>query len=47
MVNLGQLQAFVDAELDAKSDVTEDALVAAGVIRHQTGRRPRAGQRVN
>ena len=36
VVNLGQLQAFVDAgKLDAKSDVTEDALVAAGVIRRK------------
>ena len=36
VVNLGQLQAFVDAgKLDAKADVTEDALVAAGVIRRK------------
>ena len=36
VVNLGQLQAFVDAgKLDAKSDVTEDALVAVGVIRRK------------
>lgn len=36
VVNLGQLQAFVDAgKLDAKADVTEDALVASGVIRRK------------
>lgn len=36
VVNLGQLQRFVDAgKLDAKADVTEDALVAAGVIRRK------------
>ena len=36
VVNLGQLQVFVDAgKLDAKADVTEDALVAAGVIRRK------------
>ncbi|RDD72630.1 MULTISPECIES: 50S ribosomal protein L15 [Paracoccus] len=36
VVNLGQLQAFVEAgKLDAKTDVTEDALVAAGVIRRK------------
>lgn len=36
VVNLGQLQAFVDAgKLDAKAEVTEDALVAAGVIRRK------------
>ena len=36
VVNLGQLQAFIDAgKLDAKADVTEDALVAAGVIRRK------------
>ena len=36
VVNLGQLQGFVDAgKLDAKADVTEDALVAAGVIRRK------------
>ncbi|WP_353429310.1 50S ribosomal protein L15 [Paracoccus denitrificans] len=36
VVNLGQLQAFVDeGKLDAKADVTEDALVAAGVIRRK------------
>lgn len=36
VVNLGQLQAFIDAgKLDAKSDVTEDALVEAGVVRRK------------
>ena len=36
VVNLGQLQAFVEAgKLDAKADVTEDALVASGVIRRK------------
>ncbi len=36
VINLGQLQAFVDAgKLDAKADVTEDALVAAGVVRRK------------
>ena len=36
VVNLGQLQAFIDAgKLDAKGDVTEDALVASGVIRRK------------
>jgi large subunit ribosomal protein L15 len=36
VVNLGQIQAFVDAgKLDAKADVTEDALVAAGVVRRK------------
>jgi len=36
VVNLGQLQAFVDAgKLDAKADVTEDLLVASGVIRRK------------
>ncbi|WBU64953.1 50S ribosomal protein L15 [Paracoccus aerodenitrificans] len=36
VVNLGQLQAFIDAgKLDAKSAVTEDALVEAGVIRRK------------
>ena len=36
VVNLGQLQTFVDAgKLDAKADVTEDALLAAGVIRRK------------
>ncbi len=36
VVNLGQLQAFIDAgKLDAKAEVTEDALVASGVIRRK------------
>ncbi|MDS9466402.1 50S ribosomal protein L15 [Paracoccus sp. MBLB3053] len=36
VVNLGQLQAFVDAgKLDAKSDVTAEVLVASGVIRRK------------
>lgn len=36
VVNLGQIQSFIDAgKLDAKADVTEDALVAAGVTRRK------------
>ena len=36
VVNLGQLQAFVDAgKLDAKKEVTEDVLVAAGIVRRK------------
>jgi len=36
IVNLGQLQAFVDAgKLDVKSDITEDALVASGLVRRK------------
>ena len=36
VVNLGQLQVFVDAgKLDAKSAVDADALLAAGVIRRK------------
>ena len=36
VVNLGQLQAFVDAgKLDAGADVTEEVLVASGVIRRK------------
>ncbi|MBU3031642.1 50S ribosomal protein L15 [Paracoccus marinaquae] len=36
VVNLGQLQVFIDAgKLDASADVTEDALVAAGVVRRK------------
>ncbi|MTH77767.1 50S ribosomal protein L15 [Paracoccus aestuariivivens] len=36
VVNLGQLQAFVDAgKLDAKADVTAEVLVASGVIRRK------------
>ena len=36
VVNLGQLQAFVDAgKLDAKAEITEDLLVASGVVRRK------------
>ena len=36
VVNLGQIQSFIDAgKLDAKAPVTEDALVAAGVVRRK------------
>ncbi|HQU68957.1 MAG TPA: 50S ribosomal protein L15 [Albidovulum sp.] len=36
VVNLGQLQAFVDAgKLDAKIDITEDVLVEAGIVRRK------------
>lgn len=36
VVNLGQLQAFIDAgKLDANAAVTEDVLVASGVIRRK------------
>lgn len=36
VVNLGQLQAFIDAgKLDAGVAVTEDALVASGVVRRK------------
>lgn len=36
VVNLGQLQSFVDAgRLDAKAEITEDILVAAGVVRRK------------
>ncbi len=36
VVNLGIIQAFIDAgKLDAKSEITEDALLAAGVIRRK------------
>ena len=36
VVNLGQLQTFIDAgRLDTKADVTEDALLGAGVIRRK------------
>ena len=36
VVNLGTIQKFIDAgKLDAKSDITEDALRAAGVIRRK------------
>ena len=36
VVNLGQIQTFIDAgKLDGKADVTEDALVASGVVRRK------------
>jgi large subunit ribosomal protein L15 len=36
VVNLGQLQTFVDAgKLDVKAEITEDALVASGVVRRK------------
>ena len=36
VVNLGQLQAFVDAgKLDAKAEITEDLLVESGVVRRK------------
>ena len=36
VVNLGQIQTFIDAgKLDAKAPVTEDALVAAGLVRRK------------
>jgi large subunit ribosomal protein L15 len=36
VVNLGQLQAFVDAgKLDAGADITEEALVASGLVRRR------------
>ena len=36
VVNLGQIQTFIDAgKLDATAPVTEDALVAAGVVRRK------------
>lgn len=36
VVNLGQIQAFIDAgKLDAKSALTEDALVASGLVRRK------------
>lgn len=36
VVNLGQLQGFIEAgKLDAGAEVTEDALVAAGVVRRK------------
>lgn len=36
VVNLGVIQKFVDAgKLDVKSEITEDALVAAGVVRRK------------
>jgi large subunit ribosomal protein L15 len=36
IVNLGLIQKFIDAgKLDAKSDITEDALVASGLVRRK------------
>lgn len=36
VINLGQLQAFVDAgKLDTKKEITEDILVEAGVVRRK------------
>ena len=36
VLNLGQLQGFVDAgRLDASAEITEDTLVAAGVVRRK------------
>ncbi len=36
VVNLGQIQKFIEAgKLDAKSEITEDVLVAAGVVRRK------------
>ena len=36
VVNLGIIQKFIDAKkLDAKAEITEDALVAAGVVRRK------------
>jgi large subunit ribosomal protein L15 len=36
VVNLGQIEAFIEAgKLDAKAEITEDALVAAGVVRRK------------
>jgi large subunit ribosomal protein L15 len=36
VVNLGMIQKFVDAgKLDAKSEITEDTLVAAGLVRRK------------
>ncbi|MFV0386193.1 50S ribosomal protein L15 [Paracoccus sp. (in: a-proteobacteria)] len=36
VINLGQLQRFIEAgKLDASAEVTEDALVAAGVVRRK------------
>ncbi|MCV2869324.1 50S ribosomal protein L15 [Defluviimonas sp. WL0002] len=36
VVNLGVIQKFVEAgKLDAKTDITEDVLVAAGVVRRK------------
>lgn len=36
VVNLGQIQTFIDAgKIDAASDLTEDALVASGLVRRK------------
>lgn len=36
VVNLGQVQAFIDAgKLDGKAEITEDALVASGLVRRK------------
>ncbi|WP_207101245.1 50S ribosomal protein L15 [Paracoccus shandongensis] len=36
VVNLGQLQTFIDAgKIDATAEVTEDALVASGLVRRK------------
>ena len=36
VVNLGLIQKFIDAKkLDAKADITEDALVASGLVRRK------------
>ncbi len=36
VINLGQLQGFIDAgKLDASAEVTEDALVASGLVRRK------------
>jgi hypothetical protein len=43
-VNLGLIEKFIAAgKLDAKAEITEDALVAAGLT-SQARRHPRAGQ---
>ncbi|MDO5530272.1 MAG: 50S ribosomal protein L15 [Paracoccus sp. (in: a-proteobacteria)] len=36
VVNLGQIQSFIDSgKLDAKADVTEDALISSGTVRRK------------
>ena len=36
VINLGQLQSFIDAgKIDASAEVTEDALVASGLVRRK------------
>jgi large subunit ribosomal protein L15 len=36
VINLGNLQAFIDAgTIDAKAEITEDALVASGLVRRK------------